>query len=231
MAKRRGKKGVFITFEGGEGAGKSTQIRQLVSYLRSRKLPLVVSLEPGGTPIGEEIRHVLLTPRSQKLSPRAELLLYEADRAQHVDEVVSPSLEAGKVVVGDRYADSSTVYQGYCRDLGLQWVKRLNDFATNGLLPDMTILLDIPESIGRNRIRRRIREDLFLEGVRKRVKLDRLERERRSFHKKVRLGFLKLAKQSPKRFRVIDARQSEAEVSAQVKKLVETLLKRRGLWK
>lgn len=231
MPKGRKRKGLFITFEGGEGAGKSTQIRHLVSYFKSIKIPVVVTLEPGGTPIGEEIRHVLLTPRSQKLSPRCELLLYEADRAQHVDELVIPCLEKGKIVIGDRYSDSSTVYQGYCRDLGLENVKWLNAFATKKLLPDLTVLLDIPESVGLGRIRKRIRTDLFLKGVRRRVKLDRLEREKRSFHAKVRKGFLKLAKQQPKRFAVINALQSEQEVTREIRLAVGKVLKRKGILK
>ena len=163
MAKRP-YKGFFITFEGGEGAGKSTQIRHLVAWLKQQRLPHLLTLEPGGTEIGKGIRTVLLNPANKHLSQRAELLLYEADRAQHVDEVVWPAFKAGKVVVSDRYDGSSTVYQGICRNLGLEWTLKLNAFATQHLKPDLVIILDIPERIGLARVRNRLRVDPRLKG-------------------------------------------------------------------
>lgn len=224
------KKGFFISFEGGEGAGKSTQMRLLTAWLKKNAKKPVVTLEPGGTPIGEKIRDLLLDPAHRKLSPRAELLLYEADRAQHVDELLAPQLAEGAILVCDRFADSSLVYQGICRKLGEARVADLNRFATGGLMPDITIVLDLPETVGLKRIRQRLDDDVALQGIRRRVKLDRLEREKADFHRRVRLGFLKLAKKEPRRIRILDARQSIETVSEQVQSLVLPGLKRRGLW-
>ncbi|NBX83284.1 dTMP kinase [bacterium] len=134
------KRGFFISFEGGEGGGKSTQIKRLKAVFKRNRIPFLVTLEPGGTPIGRKIRELLLNPKNKRLSIRAELYLYEADRAQHVDEVIEPALNAGKVVITDRYADSSSVYQGVCRGLGVPWTETLNDFATQGLYPDLVIV-------------------------------------------------------------------------------------------
>ncbi|NBT58908.1 dTMP kinase [bacterium] len=210
------KQGFFISFEGGEGGGKSTQIRRLTSVLRKNKIPFVVTLEPGGTAIGKKIRELLLNPKNKKLSQRAELYLYEADRAQHVEEVVKPALEAGKVVITDRYADSSTVYQGICRGLGVSWTEKLNDFATGGIYPDLVIVLDIPETIGLARVKARLSSDPKLHGKRRVVKMDRLEREKQSFHRKVRKGFIALSKKHPKRITLLDATQAPDEVSRQI---------------
>lgn len=222
------KHGLFITFEGGEGAGKSTQIRRLADNLKKSGFRVLVTLEPGGTQTGEKIREVLLNPKNRALTPRAELLMYQADRAQHADEIVRPHLEKGFIVLCDRHGDSSTVYQGYCRGLGVKWVETLNSFATDKLVPDITFLLDIPENIGRDRIRKRIRDDVYLKGTRRAVKLDRLEREKRDFHRKVRKGFLSLAKKNAKRFRVVDATQSEEAIAAE---LITLLGKKLKTWK
>ena len=212
------KSGLFISFEGGEGSGKTTQIGHLVQWLESRGYPVKITRQPGGTAIGSRIRDILLSPEHTELSPRAELLLYEADRAQHVDETLRPALEAGTILVSDRFGDSSTVYQGMCRGLGVDWVIRLNDFATGGLSPDLVILLDLPEGKARERIS-------------KRVALDRMEREKRSFHRKVRQGFLELARRFPRRFKVLDGMQSEQRLASEIRALVESRMKRRGLWK
>ncbi len=209
-------RGFFISFEGGEGGGKSTQIRRLKSVLRKNKIPFLVTLEPGGTPIGKKIRELLLNPKNKNLSERAELYLYEADRAQHVEEVVKPALKAGKVVITDRYADSSTVYQGVCRGLGVPWTEKLNDFATEGIYPDLVIVLDVPETVGLARVRARLSFDPKLHGKRRVVKMDRLEREKQSFHRKVRKGFISLSKKHPKRIALVDATQTPDEVSAQI---------------
>lgn len=228
------KKGYFIVFEGGEGSGKSTQMRLLVQNLKERRLPLVVTKEPGGSEIGEKIRDILLNPSHTKLSHRAELLLYQADRAQHIDEVVRPSLDAGKIVVSDRFADSSTVYQGICRGFGQQWVETLNHFATKGLMPDLVLLLDISEDIGRKRILSRIKDDVWLKGMSRKVKisrLDRLDREKKAFHAKVRKGFLKLAKLYSKRFVVIDAARDLEQVTEDIQAAVNKRLKQRGYTK
>lgn len=214
------RRGLFITFEGGEGAGKSTQIRLFVSWLKKKRIPVVLTLEPGGTFIGRRIRDLLLNPSYKGLNPRSELLLYEADRAQHVDEVVLPALHAGKIVVSDRYADSSTVYQGMCRRLGVDWTEKLNAFATTGLMPDLAFVLDIPEKEGLGRVRNRVKSDPRLKGKRKVVKMDRLEREKMSFHRQVRQGFLKLAKKYPRRIQVLDARQTPDVIQSDIQKRV-----------
>jgi dTMP kinase len=151
------RKGFFISFEGGEGTGKSTQLRLLTAWLKKNAESPVVTLEPGGTPIGEKIRDLLLDPGNRRLSPRAELLLYEADRAQHVAELIQPKLTEGAIVVCDRYSDSSLVYQGICRKLGEARVEDLNRFATQGISPDLTVVLDLPENEGLKIIRRRKR--------------------------------------------------------------------------
>ena len=212
--------GFFISFEGGEGAGKSTQIRYLVDYFKAHKIPVVLTLEPGGTKIGEKIRELLLNPNHSELRPRAELLLYLADRAQHVEECILPALKAGKVVITDRYADSSNVYQGLCRNLGLEWTMALNDYATQGLYPDIALVLDLPVKLGFSRMKQRV--------------LDRMEREKSSFHNKVRRGFLYLSQKYPKRIQAVNAALSQEEVRAEIQKLVlERIQKTKGtsLWK
>lgn len=215
------KRGFFISFEGGEGGGKSTQIRRLKARLRKKRIPFMVTLEPGGTQIGRKIRELLLNPKNKHLSKRAELYLYEADRAQHVDEVIKPALKAGKVVITDRYADSSTVYQGVCRELGTEWTEKLNDFATEGLYPDLVIVLDVPETVGLARVRNRLKSDPELLGKRRVIKMDRLEREKASFHRKVRQGFIALSKKHPKRIARVDATQSPDLVSENIIELIE----------
>lgn len=215
------KRGFFISFEGGEGGGKSTQIKRLKTVLRRNRVPFLVTLEPGGTRIGRKIRELLLNPKNKNLSNRAELYLYEADRAQHVEEVIRPALEAGKVVITDRYADSSSVYQGICRGLGVGWTEKLNDFATQYLYPDLVIVLDVPESVGLSRVRNRLQIDPKLRGKRRVVKLDRLERERSSFHRKVRKGFIALSKKHSERIKLIDATQSPDNVSQQILALIQ----------
>lgn len=214
------RRGLFITFEGGEGAGKSTQIRLLVKWLKNQKVPVLLTLEPGGTLIGRRIRDLVLNPIYKNLSKRSELFLYEADRAQHVEEVLEPALKAGRVVVSDRYADSATVYQGMCRGLGVEWTEKLNHFATGGLMPDLAFVLDIPEKEGLARVRNRVKSDPHLKGKRRVVKMDRLEREKMAFHSKVRRGFLKLAKKYPRRIQVLDARQSPEAVQLEIRKKI-----------
>jgi dTMP kinase len=221
------RKGLFISLEGGEGAGKSTQMTRLVSWLKDRGLPVRSTLEPGGTRIGEKIRELLLDPSHGHLVSRAELLLYEADRAQHADEVLTPSLTQGEIVVSDRFIDSSTVYQGICRKLGVSWVEKLSRFATGGLEPNLTLLLDIPVDVGMGRVHQH-------ENASKRQKkfaVDRIDLEKHSFHEQVRKGFLKLAAQHAHRFVVIDAGRSESEVALEIQDVVTKHLKRRKLWK
>jgi dTMP kinase len=194
--------GLFITFEGGEGCGKSTQMKILGRRLESADIPFRMLREPGGTRVGEEIRAVLLDTAHAGLDARAELLLYEAARAQLVAEVIEPALEAGEIVVCDRFFDSTTAYQGHGRGLPLDEVASLNLSATGGLVPDVTILLDIDPRIGLERATG--------EGA------DRLESEDLSFHHAVRDGFLAIAREEPARVRVIDAEGTVDEVADRV---------------
>ncbi|HLB59707.1 MAG TPA: dTMP kinase [Bdellovibrionota bacterium] len=207
-------KGKFITFEGVEGCGKSTQIRLLAKFFDEKKIPYVVTREPGGTEISDKIRDLLLDPSHIKMAPITELLLYEASRAQHVFEVINPALSAGRVVLCDRFADSSRVYQGYARGLGEELVDECNEIATGGIKPDLTFLLDIPVEVGLERVRKK--------------GMDRLEQEDVGFHKRVREGFLLLAKKEPKRVFVLDATGGIEEVQEKIRKVVE---ERFPLWR
>ncbi len=184
-------RGVLITFEGGEGSGKSTQIRMLARRLEAAGLTVRILREPGGTAPGEAIRDILLDPQHLGLDSRAELLLYEASRAQLVADVIEPALEAGEVVLCDRFFDSSTAYQGYGRGLPVDEVMRLNMAATGGLLPDRTLVFDLDAGLGVSRA--------TTHGA------DRLEGEDLAFHERVRAGFLAIAASEPERVRVVDA--------------------------
>ncbi len=204
-------KGLFITFEGVEGCGKTTQLARLRAYLEERAFPLTVTREPGGTPIAEAIRSLLLDPANTAMSAMAELLLYEAARAQHVAEVIAPALDKGQVVLCDRFADSTTAYQGAARGLPDTEVERLHALATAGVWPRLTILLDLDPEAGLRRARQRGRAD-------------RLEQESLAFHQRVRQGFMRLAEQDPERIRVLDGTGSVDEIAAAVRALVDPLL-------
>lgn len=216
------KNGLFITFEGGEGCGKTTQLRLLAKNLKRKKIPIVITKEPGGTETGKRIRHILLDPKTGKLSPRSELLLYEADRAHHVDSVIIPALNKGNVVLCDRFSDSSTVYQGLSRKLGRKPVEWLNEFATGKLVPDLVILLDLNEAVGFERVNLRLKN---------KTSPDRMEQENREFHKRVRQGFLKLAKENINRFKIVDASRPESEIAMEIAALIKPYLIRRGICK
>ncbi|MCB0405132.1 MAG: dTMP kinase [Bdellovibrionales bacterium] len=214
MQKKKSYPGFFLVFEGGEGCGKSTQLRQLARTLSREGIPIVLTREPGGTPLGKGIRQLLLHAK-HKVSPEAELFLYEADRAHHVASVVKPALSCGQVVLSDRHADSTAVYQGMAR--GMHHAETLNSLATSGLTPDLVIILDVPPEIG-------------LARVRGRGAPDRLEREKMAFHKKVRKGFLALAKKNSRRYRVFNGTGDPKEIGQEIQRLVKTRLERKGLW-
>jgi len=204
----RGTGGLFVAFEGGEGAGKSTQAAMLAEALRARGYEVVTTFEPGATVIGRRLREVLLDPTNTAMSPRTEAMLYAADRAQHVAEVVRPALARGAVVVTDRYVDSSLAYQGGGRDLDDAEVRRLSQWATGGLSPDLTVLLDIDPALG---LRRAVGPG------------DRLEAETLAFHERVRSAFLELARRGRNRYLVIDVSTADARsVAAQVLHRVES---------
>jgi len=190
-------KGKFISFEGIDGCGKTTQIKFLEEYLLKQGYNILVLREPGGTKVGEKVRDILLD-KNNFISPVTEMLLYASSRAQLVEEKILPAIEEGKIVLLDRFVDSSYVYQGYARDLGIEKVKIVNEIATMGILPDVTIYIDItPEEAMKRRGKR---------------EADRLERESWDFHKKVREGYIKLVKEFPKRFVFIDGMQEIVKV-------------------
>lgn len=190
----KGKRGLLISFEGSEGSGKTTQIAELSERLENEGFEVVVTREPGGTEIGEEIRHLLMhATASEKLTPEAELLLFAASRAQLVRELILPSLEAGKIILCDRFLDSTTVYQGVGRQISMEPVHIINTFAVGSIMPDLTVVLDVPAELGMARIKRR-KTDLP----------DRMETETIDFYRKVREGYLMLAKAMPERFIVVD---------------------------
>jgi dTMP kinase len=203
--------GLFVCFEGGDGAGKSTQVRLLAEALERRGCRVVVTRQPGGTPLGTQIRELVL--HGDHVSPRAEALLYAADKAHHVDEVIAPALAAGQVVVTDRYTDSAIAYQGAGRELGSDEIRALQHWAVGGMLPDLTIVLDVPPAVGRTR-----RGDLH----------DRLESESDAFHAAVRQGYLDLAAQDPSRYLVLDARQPVDDLHTAVLECVDAVLARRA---
>ncbi len=198
------KKGLFITFEGGEGAGKSIQVEILASHFREDGHSVVVTREPGGTRIGEQIRTITHDPENVDLHPIAEAYLMAASRAQHVEEIIFPALEKGDIVVCDRFVDSSIAYQGYGRKLGPGIIARLNEIAVNGAQPDITILLNIDPSIGAKR-----RDH----GSKKK---DRLDLQQLDFYRRVHEGYLKLAADNPSRYIVIDASKSIEKVAESI---------------
>lgn len=203
------KAGLFITFEGGEGTGKTTQIAMLAKAFEATGRRVVVTREPGGSTIANRIRSLLLDPKMNGLVSLAELFLYEASRAQHVQDVIAPALKAGQVVICDRFADSSIVYQGAARGLEGKMVRRLNDIATGGLKPSLTFLLDLDPRIGLARVGAR--------GI-----LDRMEQEKLAFHKAVRAGYLALSKANKTRFRVIDASRSRDFIHEKIMESLES---------
>jgi dTMP kinase len=205
----------FITFEGGDGTGKSTQIRALRNHLVHRGYSCVVTREPGGTALGELIRKVLLEVGGHKIASSTELFMYLADRAQHVNEVIVPAIEAGKIVLCDRFTDSTMAYQGFGRGIELRLLRQLNDIAGQGLRPDLTLLFDCPAHVGLARTAaRRQSETGSRQG-------DRFEREKLEFHDKVRAGFLEMARAEPQRFRIFDATRPIEEVTVALKKVID----------
>lgn len=204
--------GLFISFEGIDGVGKSTQIDLLQKHLGALGRTTLRTLEPGGTELGVEIRHLLLH-RKGEVAPRAEALLYAADRAHHVATKVRPALEAGTDVLIDRYLDSSVAYQGAGRDLDAKQIRDLSLFAVEGLLPDLTFLLDLDATASLARRAKTGQEP------------DRLEREKVEFFEAVRQGYLELAAAEPERFFLVDARQTIEEMAAQIRARVDELLK------
>ena len=199
------KKGLFITFEGADGCGKTTQMKLLADYLKTQGLEVVLTREPGGKGLGEKVREILLNYDGE-VSDRCESFLFLADRAQNIDIIVNPAVEQGKIVLCDRHIDSTVAYQGYGRGLDLDRIKMLNNLATNGRKPDLTIVFDIDVETSMKRV-----------GSEK----DRMESAGIEFHNKVRNGYLEIAKQEPERIKVVNAVQPIEQVFDDVKKIVK----------
>jgi dTMP kinase len=204
--------GIFITLEGIDFCGKTTQARRLVSYLRGKGHEVLLVREPGGDRIAERIRRILLSKKNSDMTGLTELLLYEAARSQLTEKVILPALKQGEVVVCDRYADSSLAYQGYGRGLSKKMVNHLNHIAAFGLSPDLTVVLDVPvtTSLGR--------------GKKEGGKKDRLEGEKFEFHQRIREGFLKIARQNARRIRVVDGTENIEKTWQKVKGVVDSFL-------
>ncbi|MBW1912256.1 MAG: dTMP kinase [Deltaproteobacteria bacterium] len=210
---------MFITFEGIEGCGKTTQIKRLKERLSRYGIPLITTLEPGGTRIGRDIRQILLDSRNRTLSPLAELILYAADRAQHIEEVIKPALDQGNWVICDRFFDATVAYQGAARGQDMELISLLNDRVTGGIRPDLTFLLDCPVEIGLERALRR-NEELPQNGQ------DRFEREKLDFHQEVRRGYLELARNDRERFVIADASLTEDDVEQEIFRALKPFLEK-----
>lgn len=202
------RRGLFITFEGSEGCGKTTQIQRLATRIKSLEIPCIVTREPGGTPVGEEIRHLLqFSKAGNAMKPETELLLFAASRAQLVREVIGPALRSGIPVIADRFLDSTTVYQGVARKIDAAPVKFINSFAVGDFLPDITFVLDLDLEKANKRLLRRPRP---VGGA------DRMEQQPPEFYEALRGGYLRLAAAEPERVRVIDAAKSVTEIEAEI---------------
>jgi dTMP kinase len=214
------RRGPFITLEGMDGSGKSTQLRLLAKYLKSRRLRVTTTREPGGTAIGERIREILLASSTQDLTPLAELALMYAARAQHLEQVIRPALERGGIVLSDRYNDASMAYQGYGRELGPAAVKALDQVICGSTQPDLTLVLDLPvrRSLGRAKGRELRRES----------RQARFEAEGLKFHDRVRRGYLAIARKDPKRVKLVRADRPVSEIQSEIRRHVDTLLRRKG---
>ena len=212
-----GATGLFVTFEGGEGAGKSTQIRLLADALKARGLDVVTTREPGGSPGAEAVRHVVLSGAAEDYGTRMEAILFAAARSDHVEELIRPALEAGRVVLCDRFLDSSRVYQGITGNLEPAFVEALERVAVNGVVPDCTLILDLPATVGLERAK--VRADAADEGA-----PDRFEKEEIETHEKRREAFLDIADREPMRCRVIDATRDQAVIAEQILAIIEPLL-------
>ena len=208
-------KGYFISLEGVEGSGKSTQLKLIKEHLQQLGFEVIITYEPGDTMIGKEIREILLNPANNKLVPKAELMLYLADRAQHVKEVILPNLKEGKIVISDRYVDATWAYQGFARKLDGTLVKKLNSIATDNLEPDLTLLLDVDPAISLQRAKASTAKD--------NTAGDRIEAEKIEFHQQVRQGYLELAKQED-RIEVVDGSKNKNKVFGQIKKILKERL-------
>jgi len=205
-------KGLFITFEGPDGSGKTTQVNMLKDYLENKGFEVILTREPGGTELGEDIRKILLDLKHKDMDEKAEMLLYAAARAQHVSKLINPALIQGKIVLCDRFVDSSYAYQGYGRGLGISLVEQVNDIALSGTYPDLTIFLNLEPQTG------------LIRSASSKGHHDRLESENIQFHMQVREGFLRVRDKNQKRFKEIDARDSVEQIFKAVAAHVNCLI-------
>jgi dTMP kinase len=212
---------MFISFEGIEGSGKTTQAKHTVRFLQDKGHDCVITREPGGTRIGEKIRAILLDPLSKDMYPLTEFLLYTADRAQHIKEYILPLLSDGKIVLCDRYYDATMAYQGFARGLDIGLIEKIHKLLFENLKPDITLLLDLPPEIGLKRAWKQINNGNRISQE------TRFEEERLSFHKKVRAGYLELSRLDPERFRIIDASKDEHEVREEIINILASEINRR----
>ncbi len=212
-------KGIFITLEGPDGCGKTTHAGKIAQYLRRKGFSVVRTREPGGTTVAEKIRNILLNT-DNRMSYEAELLLYEASRADHVAKLIRPALNKGKIVICERFCDATLAYQGYGRGLNNKDIKNLNKYCTGSLKPDLTILLDVPVRVGLQRVM-----NTGTSG--KPAGMDRLEQEHISFHRRVRKGYLKIAAQEPRRVKIISSGKSISMVYDEIVKSLDKVLQKR----
>lgn len=208
-------KGIFITFEGGEGAGKTTVLKKLERDLNEEGFQTITTREPGGIELAEQIRSMILDPAGAKMDSRTEALLYAAARRQHLVEKILPALESGKVVLCDRFIDSSLTYQGYARGVGVEEILMINRFAVEGWMPDLTLYFDVSPEVGLARIQKD-----------KDREVNRLDLEKMDFHLRVREGYLQLVRRFPERIHQVDAERTIEEVFADAKKIVDKFLRR-----
>jgi dTMP kinase len=214
--------GLFIVFEGIEGCGKTTQISLTGNFLKQHNLPFIITREPGGTPIGDEIRKILLSSKNTDIIPLTELLLYTASKVQHLQQIIQPALSSGSIVLCDRFFDATVAYQGYGEGLPLALLEKVHGLFLHGLAPDLTILLDCAADLGLNRSRRRIQ----LEG--KEQAEGRFEEKELAFHERIREGYLQLARREPQRFHIIDAGLPVADAQQKICSCLTEKLKEKG---
>lgn len=211
------KKGLFITFEGPDGSGKSTQIQKLAHYLEENDISYVLTREPGGTRISDLIRGILLNPEHQEMKNNTEVLLYAASRAQHIEEKIKPALAAGKIVLCDRFVDASIAYQGYGLGIDLEMIQQINQFAIQNIMPNRTYLFDISPEEGRKRMMNRLGEQV--------TNLDRIEQKTIDYHVRVRKGFEEIANQEPHRITRVDGSKSIDTIAKQIRDDFNQLIK------
>lgn len=212
---------MFITLEGIEGSGKTSQIKHIAAFLENHGIHCIITREPGGTITGKKIRSILLDPKNKDIDPVTELLLYNADRVQHINTIIIPSLSEGKTIICDRYFDATIAYQGYARGLNISLIKQLHKIAAKNLKPDITFLLDLNPEIGLERAWKQVKT-----GQRTIIET-RFEKEMLSFHKKVRKGYLTIAGLEPDRFKIIDASQNIVHVTQDIINTLKIVINKR----